>query len=342
MSDAKINELIETNKKLLESNAELTELNEKFRADLNRQRRYLKNLGKKFDSYKNQNDKINDSYHSQLETLFLYYELKPRGLLKQNHILTQELLDFIANVCKKYNLEYWLDFGLLLGAIRHEGFIPWDDDGDIGMMRKDYNVLLDVIEDEIKEHNLQDDIAISINVHPHKLLPMLQLLYTGGIRGIILGGMDIFPYDFIGNTENCNAESYREVQKLVYNSNKEGTPIKDALKVYHERFDINLEKEDHIIPGVEGPFAAFRGYNFNIWDTDEIFPLKPHRFENRYYTCPNNFDSHLRRIYGDYIQIPKLIHHHHHRFEKLLEMENASKVFDGHIAKLKAANKTYR
>ena len=308
------------------------------------QKRYLKNLGKKFDVYKTETDKILDSYHGQLETLFLYYDLKPRGLLKQNHILTQELLNFVANICKKYDLEYWLDFGLLLGAVRHNGFIPWDDDADIGMIRKDYNVLLDVIEDELKDHDLQDDIVISINVNKHKLLPMLQLLYNGGMHGtgIILGGLDIFPYDFIGNIGNCDEKSYRQVQKSVCNANKEGTPIKDALKIYYDTFDIKLEKDENIIAGVEGPFAAFRGYNFNIWDTDEIFPLKPVRFENKYYTCPNNHDSHLNRVYGDYHQIPKLIHHHHARFEKLLKVGDASKIFDEHIAKLKAANKTFK
>ena len=329
--------MIETNKKLLETNESLV-------GELDKHKKFMKSLARKFNAYKAETDGVIDSYHSQLETLFLYHEFKPRGLLKQNHILTQELLDFVVNVCKKHNLEYWLDFGLLLGAMRHDGFIPWDDDGDIGMIRKDYDVFIDVIEDEIKECGLQDDIVISINVNKYKLLPMLQLLYNGGMdgTGVILGGLDIFPYDFIGNTDNCDANSYREVQKLVYNSNKEGTPIKEALNIYYENFDIKFEKADHIIAGVEGPFAAFRGYDFNIWNNDEIFPLKPHRFENKYYTCPNNSDSHLNRVYGEYHQIPKLIHHHHRRFEKLLKIGDASKIFNEHISKLKAANKSFK
>lgn len=339
-----INELIEMNKKLLKINEELNERNEELTKDLDNQKRDLKNLGKKFEAYKTGNDKVIDSYHSQLKTLFLYYELKPKGLLKQNHILTQELLDFIVNICKKYDLEYWLDFGLLLGAIRHGGFIPWDDDGDIGMIRKDYNVLLDVIEDEIKEHGLENDIVISLNLHKYKIFPILQILYNGGMHktGIILGGLDIFPYDYISNTDNCNAKSYNEIRKLVCDANREGTPINEAMNVYYEKFDINLEKEDHIIPGVEGPFTIFKGYNFSIWNTDEIFPLKPHRFENKYYTCPNNQDSHLRHIYGEYHQIPKIIQHHHHRFEKLLKMGDATKIYNENIEKLKAVNRTFK
>ena len=139
--------------------------------------------------------------------------------------MTQELLDFVVNVCKKYDLDYWLDFGLLLGAVRHGSFIPWDDDADIGMIRKDYDVLLDVIEDELAEHGLENDVVVSLNIRKHKLLPMLQLLYTAGLPGVILGGLDIFPYDYIGNIDNCDAESYKKVRRSVHQKNREGTPI---------------------------------------------------------------------------------------------------------------------
>ena len=49
-----------------------------------------------------------------------------------------EILLLIDKICKKYNLKYWLEYGSLLGAVRHQGFIPWDDDLDIAMMRPDY------------------------------------------------------------------------------------------------------------------------------------------------------------------------------------------------------------
>lgn len=61
-------------------------------------------------------------------------------------------LDAVAEVCKKYNIKYFADYGTLLGAVRHNGFIPWDDDMDISVMRKDYNRLLDILNKELADN----------------------------------------------------------------------------------------------------------------------------------------------------------------------------------------------
>ena len=59
--------------------------------------------------------------------------------LEQLHKIQLEILDEFIRICDKHNLEYYLVGGTLLGAIRHKGFIPWDDDIDVAMMRKDYD-----------------------------------------------------------------------------------------------------------------------------------------------------------------------------------------------------------
>jgi lipopolysaccharide cholinephosphotransferase len=53
-----------------------------------------------------------------------------------------DILDYFDSFCKKNKINYWIDCGTLLGAIRHKGYIPWDDDIDVGMMRKDYEIFI--------------------------------------------------------------------------------------------------------------------------------------------------------------------------------------------------------
>ena len=59
------------------------------------------------------------------------------------------ILHEIDRICRKHEVKYWLEFGTLLGAVRHQGFIPWDDDCDIGMMRSDFKKLRELIPSEL-------------------------------------------------------------------------------------------------------------------------------------------------------------------------------------------------
>ena len=63
-------------------------------------------------------------------------------------IIELEIMDYIDKICKKYDIKYYIFWGSLLGAIRHKGFIPWDDDIDIAMLPDDYKKFLEVMENE--------------------------------------------------------------------------------------------------------------------------------------------------------------------------------------------------
>ena len=69
---------------------------------------------------------------------------KAQGVLRDIQLSILKLLLEVDKVCKEHKIQYWLDYGTLLGAIRHKDFIPWDDDIDISMMREDYEKSLEL------------------------------------------------------------------------------------------------------------------------------------------------------------------------------------------------------
>ena len=337
MVDLKNENVNENELTVIDKINKLLDLDEKFSECEER----IGKLENEFNNYKNNTDKLLESYYQQFTTIFLYSDFKAKSFLKYNHLLNLELLDFLDNLCKKYGLEYWLDCGSLLGAIRHNGFIPWDDDIDVCMIRKDYDKLVEIIEYELKCNGLSDDLIISMNVNSHKLMPALQLLYSGGLKGTILAGLDIAPYDFIEDISICNSEYYKQIQKIVYDKNREGIHINDAVKYYINEFKVSYETKPYMIPGVDSGYELFEGYHFHVLDTEKIFPLKKIEFENKLYYAPKDADYYLTNIYGEYFTMPKLIHHHYHRFDILKRMENGIEFYKEQIFKMKKVNGSY-
>lgn len=72
-------------------------------------------------------------------------------LMKRAWAAEMEILEIVINICEKYHLQYYAYYGTLLGAVRHKGFIPWDDDIDICLKRRDYNTLITVLPKELPE-----------------------------------------------------------------------------------------------------------------------------------------------------------------------------------------------
>lgn len=124
-------------------------------------------------------------------------------------------LAIFDKVCKKHNLRYWLDFGTLLGAVRHNGFIPWDDDMDVAMPREEYVKLKDVLESELKKFGFVIGNTKWIGLGYHH--------YETGLW------MDIFPLDTIddGNTFYYGKES-------VF---RHKHPVKDVLPLGSVSFE---------------------------------------------------------------------------------------------------------
>ena len=79
---------------------------------------------------------------------------KAQGNLRLIQKANAKFLKIFDEICKENNIEYWIDFGTLLGAIRHKGFIPWDDDVDVSMKRDDYEKFISLFKKGFEYHPL--------------------------------------------------------------------------------------------------------------------------------------------------------------------------------------------
>ena len=121
----------------------------------------MKKFKEEFYKFKTSTEEQIDSANFLLKTYYVDYESnKCSSVLKDIQGVSNELLAFVGNICKEYELEWWLDFGNLIGAVRHGDYVPWDDDLDIGMMREDYLEFDKIFSREVKKYGLDDIILI--------------------------------------------------------------------------------------------------------------------------------------------------------------------------------------
>ena len=300
----------------------------------------LEDLKIEFNNYKENNDKILESYNNLFNNIFLDFELKPKGALKLTQELCLELLDLYVNICNKYNLEYWLDYGNLLGAIRHGGFIPWDDDLDVGMMRSDSLKFNKIIEKEVEQHGLEDLIKVSFKRCNNERNTWAFTQITIRKNKALYAGLDIFPCDYIINPPK-DIEKYFKEAKIEYFKNVyDGMDKMEVIDNYYDTLNCSYEKQDNFLPSIEGPVGR-KAYPVKIFKTDCLFPLKKIEYEGKYYSCPNNPKEYVSNIYGnDYMNIPKVVKYHK-RMKNLKKQENLEENFHENMDKIKKVNQEF-
>lgn len=266
-------------------------------------------------------------------------------------ILTNILRE-VKKYCKKNDLEFFLVGGTLLGAIRHKGFIPWDDDIDIGMKRNEFNKLVDLSKNNPyldKEKRFKILLPFDEgHIYPHiKIVDTNTIAYEKFIDRKYATGLwiDVFPYDYgANNVEEAKKLSKKQhLYKKFFQVGISGElPLKKKiLKFIAYPFYRVLTKGDYTfwIKKIINLPTAYKteliGDVVWIYDERDMYPsewfdkLIEVTFEGEKYKATAYYDKYLTQFYGDYMKLPKEEDRVFHGFEcyyvKKVETKNANK-----------------
>ena len=289
----------------------------------------LQNLNKKSNQLNSQNQ--------LLDLLFTSCDIRIKGNLRNVQLLYIELLRFVDNVCKKHNIDYWLEGGTLIGAVRHGGFIPWDDDIDLSIMRKDYEKLIKILPEEISKYEyFKENCGLSLLIENQKnYFEGFRSVYDVDDENGFLDDnkfsflqiawlkpyvkIDLFPKDYLLEEK---LESFKK--DYVSTKYKFNQDVKNGKKVFWNEFNV-VKKELGLVNTKTKYFAdSIEGYEFK---------------------CPKDIKHTLEVQFGkNFMHIPKIIENHslvpfiEHQFSSFEEMD---KSFSKSISYLKEINDNF-
>ncbi len=264
-------------------------------------------------------------------------------LIRYKDILLKILAAFIK-ICEENNLQYFCAGGTLIGAVRHHGFIPWDDDLDFFMPRKDYDRLEEIMLDrsEYKVISIFNSNGLATfkkiydcntTLWEYKQIPFIYGVY-----------LDIFPLDETVDNKQGFLKKYKTLRNLcrLYQISQMKTSLTDligfikdkkrnflvkgvlsilvssCLKSYYRKKIITYEKE--LANSKKGDHLA--SYYGDYWDKEYLkrswfddYIEMP--FEHLKVRACKGYDGYLSRLYGDYMKLPpieKQVTHHYHYY----------------------------
>ncbi len=247
--------------------------------------------------------------------------------LPKLHNSQLKILDEIVRICEMHKIVYFLIGGTLLGAVRHSGYIPWDDDLDIAMPREDYNKFIEYAQKELKE----DFILDCFKTNKKYWLPFIKIRLKNtimaestlkdynGCKGIFV---DIFPLDSAKDENSIDIKKRKKTEEKI----KAILMKKNICKIRLEQgFIFNLKviiskcipnKLLHSIlnramqnEGKEEKYFVNLGSQYKIEKQthlkEKYYPAKKIKFEDREYFAPNDYEYVLTKIYGSkYMELP--------------------------------------
>ncbi len=245
--------------------------------------------------------------------------------LEESKRIQLNILKSIDSFCRKNGINYSLAGGTLIGAVRHKGFIPWDDDIDLMMLRKDYDRFVSVYKDDyylLLSHRLKKDWPY---LYSSVVDPNTEVFYAGEKKSNRGVWVSIFPIDRIPDDDKSYHEMIHDVQKIsgtvirlkesywTPNTNVFYNVAKAICRVLLLPFHFSFwcRKMEEIITSCNGTETK-RYSSSSEWTFNTIFCFSADSFDSyvdldfedmKCMSCAG-FDDYLRGQYGDYMKLP--------------------------------------
>lgn len=226
-------------------------------------------------------------------------------------------------ICEKYNIRYFLFYGTLLGAVRHQGFIPWDDDCDVGMMREDFDKFKKVYRNELSSRFFFQDRETDpawtkkiIKIRSNALTVIEESEkgdepYHHGVF-VDIFVFDYYPdsakktfkslYDFLQLKAKRKLLPKRSFKRTFYNISLIPRMLVFLVSraYYSYIYDKTKFKKSNMIG-----MMMFHEDFLSLFNANDLLPIDQKMlFENEYFYVPHAPESVLKVLYGDYMKLP--------------------------------------
>ncbi len=251
--------------------------------------------------------------------------------IEEQHTLLLEISKVFHQICANHNIPYFMLGGTMLGAVRHKGFIPWDDDMDFGVPREHFETLIRILEDELPSpYKLltmdNSDILLTNYLKIDDTRTIIKERYKENAHDTFGVNIDVFPLDECNGkkgklSKNFLIQTLVKVQLYRFLSARSrpwykkliAYTIKTLLFGIKKRTIINFI-ENHLL--TKGQYFA---NHYGFWGCREIVSKgffgegELYKFEDTKFCGVIDYDGYLKALYNDYMQLPpeekRHIHH---------------------------------
>jgi lipopolysaccharide cholinephosphotransferase len=249
--------------------------------------------------------------------------------IRELQLKVLDIMVEIDRICRKHNITYFLSAGTALGAVRHRGFIPWDEDMDIGMLREDYERFRMVVNSELGcDFYYQTIKKGSEYCYPFDQVGLKNTAYVTEtyMKANMHHGLhvDIFPFDKVPENERERMlqvqrfQHYRELlrKKMLRKAYTSKNPVKQFV-VDYDYYKMKLIPTMWLKKKIEQTLRASENtdskYVADIcthykkimyFNVNQIMPTRSCEFENKQFSVPNDTDAYLTMMYDNYMIPP--------------------------------------